>query len=105
MPITSFKPDSPPAPNKAKLMPYKLNRIRQTDEIRLKDRMKASGSLPLIQQIIADNSSHQQQEPSAIPAGRNREDPTVFPREAASAMKLRMVAGLAKVRRKEENML
>ncbi|WP_342481613.1 hypothetical protein NST07_11600 [Paenibacillus sp. FSL L8-0340] len=60
--------------------------------------MKASGSLPLIQQIIADNSSHQQQEPSTIPAGRNREDPTVFPREAASAMKLRMVAGLAKVR-------
>jgi hypothetical protein len=86
-------------------MPYKLNAIRMIAEIRLRDRLKLAGSLPLIQQMRPDNSSHHAQDPRAMPAGRNNEALIPVPREAASAMKAISVAGLARVKRKEENRL
>ncbi|MNI81499.1 hypothetical protein D3C73_1381170 [compost metagenome] len=49
------------------------------------------------------NSSHQQAEPAIIPAGKNQELPAAVPSEAESAAKLRIVAGFAKVSRKDDN--
>ncbi|MNE63597.1 hypothetical protein D3C80_1589550 [compost metagenome] len=74
-------------------------------EARLKLRVKDTGSLLLIHNMTELRSSHQKNDPKAIPAGRKSDPPIVLPSDAASAIKLRIVAGLAMVRRKEENML